>query len=269
MKEANDGRALLLARVGDLFRTAERHEIAVGPFLTPGEQYDIRYRLALPHSEAFAVFYGGYDGCERARIVVLPAYLAPEGAEYTAAFVREALGEEADEAVSVLRVSGSGYKALSHRDYMGSLLALGLERDRLGDILVMDDCHALVFCGGTVASFLEREPLRIGKDAVKVERITLPADFVYERKFEPISDTVASPRLDSIVASLIRTSREKAQDAVRMGLVELNYEVETRNDRMPAAGAVISVRGYGKFRIRDMSEQTKKGRYRLRADKYI
>ncbi len=259
---------MLAARVADLYRRAERYEVAVGPFLTPKEQYDICHRIGLPHSDAVAVFFGGYDGCERSRLLVLPEYFACEEREYSTAYLRENVAEAAS-CVSVLRIGGSGYKSLTHRDYLGSLLALGIERDKLGDIVVLDEHHALIFCDSGLSGFLLNELGRIGNDAVKVEVVELPADFKAERRFAPISDTIASVRLDCIVSSLIKTSREKAQDAVRAGLVELNYEIETRNDYRPAAGDVISVRGHGKYRLRDMSEQTKKGRCRLLADQYI
>lgn len=260
--------ALLAARVSDLYRRAERYEIAVGPFLTPAEQFALCHRIGLPDSEAFSIFYGGYDGSERNRILVLPEYYAREDGLYDAAFVRENL-PDAFSAISVLRIRGSGYKSLSHRDYLGSLLALGVQRDKLGDIVVLDEFHALVFCDGVLSDFVISELCRIGKDTVKVERVELGADFKAERRFAPISDTIASVRLDCIVAALIHCSREKAQDAIGAGLVEMNYEVQTRNDKLPPEGAIISVRGYGKYRLRDMTSQTKKGRFRLLADQYI
>lgn len=269
MREGADAeKALLLARVDDLFRRARRYEPCVGPFLTPAEQSWLGGQIRKNDTDAFAVFYGGYDGSERNRLFVLPGYLANGNGEYTAAFVRDAVPELAAEAVAVLAVAGSGYRKLTHRDFLGSLLALGVERSKVGDIVVTDNAHALIFCDRTIATFLIQELHRVGNDAVKVTMSKIGDDFRVERRFLPIHDTVASPRLDNIVSALIGTSREKAQGAIREGAVEVNYEVADRNDKMPGEGAVISIRGHGKYVIRSVSEQTKKGRYRLYADQY-
>jgi RNA-binding protein YlmH len=85
----------------------------------------------------------------------------------------------------------------------------------------------------------------------------------------PISDTVASPRLDCIVGALCSLSREKARATVESGLVELDFEREERPDRTVSAPCIISVRGYGRFRINSVSDMTKKGRYRLNAEKFV
>ena len=269
MTEKDAERALLEARVEDLWERAERYEPVAGPFLSPREQHYAREKLKKSAGDAFGVFYGGYDGSERSRLFVLPEYLATEDGDYTAAVLRALIPELSASAVRALRIEGSGYRRLSHRDYLGSLLGLGIERDKLGDIVVENEFGALVFCDGAMAEYILSELKKVGSDTVKVTVAEVGDDFRVVRQMRPISDTVASPRLDSIVSSLVGTSREKAQDLVRQGLVEVDYEPCERNDKMPQVGAVISVRGHGKYVIQDVSEQTKKGRYRLRAAQYI
>ena len=269
MMERDAERALLEARVEDLWKRAERYEPAMGPFLSPREQRYASEKLKRCVGDAVGIFYGGYDGSERNRLFVLPEYLANEDGMYTAAWVRETVPELAVSAVCALRIEGSGYRKLSHRDYLGSLLGLGIERDTLGDIVAENEFCALVFCDGAMADYILSELKKVGSDTVKVTKTKVAEDFRVERQMRPISDTVASPRLDSIVSSLVGTSREKAQDLIRQGLVEVDYEPCERNDKMPKAGAIISVRGYGKYVVEDVSEQTKKGRYRLMAAQYI
>ena len=269
MNGRENERALLLARTEDLFRRAARYEPCYGPFLSPAEQHAVKQCLKTSPPDVVCVFYGGYDGSERSRLFVFPEYLASADGTYNAVFMRRVLSELSMSAVSALAIEGSGYKKLSHRDYLGSLLALGIERDKIGDIVVQDDCHALVFCDGVIADYLLNEPLWIGGDAVKVKKTEVADDFSVERRMRPISDTVASPRPDSIVSSLIGTSREKAKVLIEQGLVEVDYEVCDRNDKMPPEGTVISVRGHGKYVIQDVSQQTKKGRYRLLAAQYV
>lgn len=269
MNERENERALFVARMEDLFKRAARYEPCYGPFLSPAEQHAAKQRLKTPPPDVVCFFYGGYDGSERNRLFVLPEYLAPMEGECDAAFVRGTLPQLSESAVSVLAVRGSGYKKLSHRDYLGTLLALGIDREKIGDIVVQDDSHALVFCDSVIADYLLCELQRIGGDTVKLKKTEVADDFTVERRMRPISDTVASPRLDSIVSSLIGTSREKAKVLIEQGLVEVDYEVCDRNDKMPPEGAVISVRGHGKYVIQDVSQQTKKGRYRLLAAQYV
>jgi RNA-binding protein YlmH len=173
-----------------------------------------------------------------------------------------------DDPICALSVCGSGYRTLTHRDYLGSLLALGLEREVLGDIDVPDEHHATLFCRASIADYLLTAVERIGNDKVKIERIALPPDFRGSRRRQPISDTVASARLDCVVAALANLSRDTAQSAIRDGRVELDYLEELRVDRTVEPPCTISLRGVGKFNVLSIATQTKKGRWRLLAEKY-
>ena len=84
-----------------------------------------------------------------------------------------------------------------------------------------------------------------------------------------VSDTVASARLDGVVAALLSISRERAKEMVLGGLVELDYETCERTDKILVPPSVITVRGFGKFRVNSLCDKTKKGRLRLDADKYV
>lgn len=260
---------LFEARLLDLCRRAERYEPCMSPFLTPKECFLAAQYMKRCGTDAFGVLYGGYDDCERARLLVLPDYLADaDASSWSAAEVRERLPELAEEAVAALSVQGSGYRTLSHRDYLGALLGLGLERAVLGDIAVTDEHSAIVFCDARIAPFLLSELSAVGSDKVKVKPFALTPELSLPRSFESITDTVASPRLDAVVASLARLSREGAQQALAKGLVELDYEMCDKSDKTVCEGAIISIRGQGKFIVRSLSGLTKKGRYRLLADKY-
>ena len=266
-KQADIG--LFEARIEDLVRQAEnRYETALGDFLSPGEAARARMFLRTLHSDAIPVFFGGYGGSERTRLLVLPAYMETEEPLDGNNF-RTVYPGLAASAVTAVKIRGSGYRKLSHRDYMGSVLALGIERDVIGDIVTEGDFSALVFCDPKIAAYILQELHKIGTDAVKVESVDIPADFRVERQFETIRDTVASARLDCIVAALAGLAREKAQNVIRADEVEVDYLTENRVDRVVSVGSVITVRHVGKFILRSTEEQTKKGRYRLVADKYI
>ncbi|MBE6597659.1 MAG: hypothetical protein E7641_08340 [Ruminococcaceae bacterium] len=260
-----DENTLLEARVRDLVAKAEKGEPVFTDFLSPGEVRAVGSMARAASREVSCFFFGGYAEAERQRGFFLPEYIeSPERFSDIAQFF------DGEPVVSLL-ISGSGYRRLSHRDYLGSLLGLGLERSVLGDIVFTDSENeeAILFCDGVIASFLESELQKIANDKVRVSRICVAEDFVPKRSFAHISDTVASPRLDCVVAAVCSLSREKASAAIRGGLCELEYETAEQPDRAVSAPAVLSVRGYGKFRINSLSERTRKGRLRLDADKYI
>ena len=252
-----------MARAEELLARARAGEITYTAFLTPAVQMGLSH--ALSYARAEWCFCGGYACAERARMVFLPDYVtALESAE------REALLAEAlSDCLVPVAVRGSGYRTLSHRDFLGSILNLGIERDAVGDLCVLSPAEAVLFCDRVMADFLAESLTRVGGDAVRVSRTVLPAEFDGGRRFAPVRDTVASPRADAVVAALANLSRERAQALFAAGKVEIDYETVQKTDRPITDGAVIVIRGFGKFVIRSLSEQTRKGRFVLQADRYI
>ena len=208
---------------------------------------------------------GGYAEAERCRMVFLPDYLA----ELPTDCRDEALSSLLADALVPVEILGSGYRTLTHRDYLGAVLNLGISRSAVGDVAVLSEHRAVLFCDSVIAAFLKETLTRVAQDAVKVNVIALPEGFDGGRRFEPVTDTVASPRADAVVAALCHLPRERAQALFARGLVELDYEVLEKYDKEVTEGATLTVRGYGKFRVRSLCDKTKKGRYRLLADRYI
>lgn len=269
--QQREAAAHLEARVEDYLRRSDGGSAAVSRFLTPGERKQTMRYLSQRGVDRRCVFWGGYEDAERACLVVLPSYYEdladwmPEGGTDLTEF----LADLGDDAVTAVRITGSGYRTLSHRDYLGSLLGLGLERDALGDVALQNDHEAVVFCQKRLVSFLLESLTKVASDTVKCREYTLDDSFTDGRKYRPIHDTVASPRLDCVVAALTNLSREDAQNAVRSGLVELDFETEERVDKLLTAPATISVRGFGRFILRSFDGETKKGRLRMRADQLV
>ena len=255
--------ARLLARAQDLLARARNGEITYTAFLTPAEQHALT--RAMPWAKGEMRIDGGYTVAERARMLFLPPYLLDMDEET----LTECLAETREECLIALQIKGSGFRELHHKDYLGAVLNLGIERDAIGDLCVCDKHIAVLFCDRVMARFLEENLTRVANDAVRLSRVTLPQGFDGGRKFQTVSDTVASPRADSVVAALANLSRERAQALFRDKLVEIDYELADKTDRMLEAPCVIVIRGKGKFIIRSLGEQTKKGRIRMLADKYL
>ncbi len=269
----------MFARLDDLCDRATHGVVTVSTYLTPREgMYASRY-LAPRLSAGAAVLYGGYSDAERRRAILLPDYV--EGlvdpvslaAHPLSALETAGLDELADtvrDAVTLVMIKGSGYRTLSHRDFLGSVLGLGLERDAIGDIVVSEDgTTAYLVTDARIADFLVTDLKKVATDAVKVSRLSDGINAVPTRRLLPIRDTVASARLDCVVASLCNLSRDAAQNAIRQALVELNYELVTDCDRTVESPATLSVRGVGKFVVEGFDGETRKGRMRLCAGKYM
>ena len=168
-----------------------------------------------------------------------------------------------------LSVRGSGFRSLSHRDFMGGILSLGVDRAVIGDIAVLSESEALVFAAERIAPFLESELTRIGRDAVICTRLETDPSFEIPRRFEEIPVTVASLRVDGVVKALTGKSREDAAAMVRQGLAELNYRECAEVAKEVAEGDVLSVRGFGKFIIGETAGSTRSGRLRVVCRKYL
>ena len=269
---------LLLSRLDDLVKKSGRGEAAVSPYLTPREAKYARIHLSSRLGAGTAVLWGGYPEAERVRVVILPDYteglvdptaLGSDPAAVLSDAGLDDLAEIIRGAVCPVLVKGSGFRELSHRDYLGSVLGLGLERDAIGDILMPDAHSAILLTDTRVGDFLTTQMEKVATDTVRVSRLPEGTALTGTRRLRPITDTVASERLDCVVAALCDLSREKAQMAVRSGLVELDYEAVEACDTTVEAPAVISVRGYGKFAVHSFDGTTRKGRIRLSAGKYM
>ena len=156
MRDNADTASLLEARIGDLLARAEQGTVACLPFLNPRDRKRAERILRSFGADGRAWFWGGYPDAERACLFLLPDYLLlclPSGnvTGEDEATLCELLAEELSEAVCAVRITGSGYRTLSHRDYLGSILGLGLERDALGDIAVQNEHAAVIFCSARIA----------------------------------------------------------------------------------------------------------------------
>ena len=273
MSDKNEQDLLLLARLGDAVEKSRRGSVAVLPFLTPRDRRRAEAELRRMGAWDAAWFFGGYAEAERACLFLVPEYLlgmidSPLSQCDTDA-VKVLVAEELENAVCAVRIKGSGYRTLSHRDYLGSVLGLGIERDAIGDIAVQNSHEAVLFCGRTLSDFLIGSLSKVGTDTVKCSLYEIDERFTDGRSYRPISDTIASPRLDCVVAALTNLSRDDAQRSIRQGLVEVDFEEEIRVDRLLTPPMTVSVRGFGRYILRAFDGETRKGRLRLRADQLV
>ena len=265
MSAVND--KLLEGRVRDLLSAADSGRLAVSKYLTSREQYEASELIRARGVSDRTVFFGGYGDAERKKLFCLPEYAS--GFDKNGEDVlRGYFSDELSAHTVALKIAGSEYRTLKHSDYLGAILNLGCERDSIGDICVVGDSEAWVFCEEAVSRLILDSLSKIATDGVRVCRMETLEGFSFERKFLPVRDTVASARVDCVVAALADISRESAKALVGDGSVEVNYREELRPDRILCGGDVIVIRKKGKYVVRSLDERTAKGRVRLLADKY-
>lgn len=261
---------LLIAQIEDKIRQADDWSM-----MTCGDFLDVHQRkVAMDYAKAGKLpvrmyFYGGYADAERCIPVFLPDYMSWDGAS------PDTIPEEVEDLLRVIRVTiPKGGKILTHRDYLGSLLALGLDREVSGDILVRsggkEACGpgADIIVKAEIADFIELHYSKAGRTNLDVSVLPIAELCIGEVHIVQKHDTVASLRLDSIVASAFALSRAKASDAIRRGIVSVNSMEALKTDMEIEAGDKIVLRGKGKVVLAETGGMTRKDRIRITFDVY-
>jgi len=182
----------------------------------------------------------------------------------------EELGYELPFPIVALKIAPRDKKfadRLSHRDFLGALLSLGIERSCLGDIAIIDNVGYL-FCLEKIADYIISELSRIKRTDVTVSVADyLPEGELY--KTEEITVQVSSERLDAVVARVFSLSREDAQALFKKSLVYASGKEIESTSYSPKEGERISVRGHGRFIYRGVGSLSKKGKLNVIIEKYI
>lgn len=202
-------------------------------------------RLGLPY-----VLYGGYEGAER-----------------------RMLGFNGDKelfpiACLCIRPANAKFSdALTHRDYLGAILNLGIDRAKTGDILIRES-EAYLFCHESIADFICDELVQVKHTVVRIVRADLQ-DTVIRPEFREITGTLSSVRLDAMLSLAFHESRSSLTDAIAAGRVFVNGRMILSNSYQPKEGDIISVRGHGRFCFKETGNLSKKGRIGVILLKYI
>lgn len=189
--------------------------------------------------------FGGYDFSERQMVAFLPDALCYEKKYPIDALKIEPLQKKFSE-------------KLSHRDYLGAILNLGIDRSKLGDILV-EDSYAILFVHQSLKDFIKEHLTRIRHTSVIVTEI-IADNLEYQPKTKEITGTVSSLRLDSLLSLAFSSSRSKLVSYIENGKVFVNGKLITSNGYQIKEDEIISVRGLGRFQFKEVISQTKKGR---------
>lgn len=222
-------------------------------FLSPAEAQSAQDLLHAALYHDGWTLEGGYERAERRMLCFLPDWQDEP---------------ETDELMAALRVRFREEDGLTHRDLLGSLMALGVTRGKIGDILVSPGAADVLVCAD-VADYLQGEWTSAGRAKLSTARVTLGELAVPELKVKEIRDTVATLRLDAVAATGFSMSRAKASELIASGRVQLNHRETTKGDAALAQGDVVSARGLGKFELVEVGGLSKKGRTAITIHKYL
>lgn len=249
--EASD--KLLISKINDLFRLCQKYSCArFSLFLDGGQIAVIQDNIVFPYGYNTMLF-GGFDGSECKMLGVFPEWEEPLGEEFP---------------IKALKIKGSFSKELTHRDYLGSLLSLGIERSKLGDIVLCEDNSAICFVCEDICEYIRTNLTKIGNQGVHIEEATAHETGQIKRKYIRMELVCASMRLDAVVGAITKLSRQKASDLVLGEKVKINHRTVKDNSKSVKEGDLLSIRGFGRFVVREEGSKTRKDRLHISVDKY-
>ena len=248
---------LVLAKILDRAEQARNRNIpAATDFLSPAQLARAAGLLRLAgFPETGYTALGGYEGAERRLLLFLPDWLEMEDAE-------------SQSPIRCLRAAFREEYQLTHRDFLGSLMGMGIVREKVGDILVGPDSADLMVLD-TVADFLLRSWESAGRAKLTVSAIEPENLHIPQVQCREARDTVSSLRLDAVVSSGFRMARGRAAALIESGRVQVNWRECVKPDKLLAAGDTVSARGFGKFVLSEVGGVTKKGRTSIVLKVYV
>lgn len=231
-------------------------------FLNLNEQNTLH---TLPKDSLYSSYlsFGGYESAERQMIAFIPDALYLRYGKNI--LTPEEVGFPF-QVLKILPLNRRYAENLTHRDYLGALLNLGIDRCKTGDIVFSEDA-AFVFVQNDIAAYIRDSLTRVRHTSVSVSSVP-SQELNYSPEYEKIKGTVASVRLDSLLAVAFSSSRSRLSGLIEGGNVYVNGKLVTGNGYRPDEGDIISVRGMGKFRFGGAGEKTKKQRIGVTLYKY-
>ena len=281
---------LTLAHAEDRIEQCRNYDMLTHTsFLDARQQSLVRRAFGVRSGDVRLVYDGGYEDADRVILAALPYYMADLYEESLSGGTSNANAPDAAgagrsagipgfapvrELMTVIRAtapkgshaSRSG-RALSHSDYLGALMGLGIKRTMVGDILVREDGADIIVLA-EIADYIMQTFASAGRSHLSLERLPIEALCVPEQNTTEIRDTVASLRLDALLAAAFRLPRGKAADAIRQGLVFVDHLEATKADMQVEEGAEPVIRHKGKAVLTAVGGRSRKDRINVTFLKY-
>lgn len=256
--------SLLLSFAGDRMHKCSSDFLITSTLFLDVRQQSLVLSKVKISDDVRALFFGGFDTAERNVLVFVPYYL--EISDFDS--LKSYFTDNSDESpLTVLRIKKDSFSTVSHRDYLGALMGLGIKREMIGDIVVTKD-GADVIAMKSVAKFIKNELKSVGRATVSVSEVGFDeiSDMVTDIHEETIN--VSSMRIDNIISACYKLSRSESADAVLSGNIYVNSSQVVKCDKKINIGDKIVYRSKGKVVLKEISGVSKKGRNFIKIDVY-
>jgi len=247
---------MLIARVLDKAVSAEKtRTVTCTDFLDP-YQIKLVERAMCSVNDIECRFDGGYSGAERKIAIFEPAHLS------------NLSKQSAETPLSLINIELKRENNITHRDYLGSLMGLGIKREKIGDIIVEgESCSVIVL--KEISDYILYNLSKVGNTGVIVSKGEIDDLKVPEPKTKEIKCTVPSLRLDCIISSGFGISRSQVAPLFRSGRVYVNWEPEEKLSAQIKEGDTISVKGKGRIVLEEVGNKTKKDRISIVIKRFV
>lgn len=246
-----ESKDLLIGHMEDLTARALKTGCAASKFLTPAEAQNVSAHFTR-RRDVILSFDGGYEDAERKRAVFTNTDWG--------IYIR-------NELFSALKITYRQQDALGHRDILGAAIALGIERDTIGDIII-DNNLAAIICLPEISGYIKDNLTKAGRVGISISKIALDELPARTETMSIKVDTVASLRLDAVLSAAFGLSRGRACELIAAGQVNLNYVACLQPAKELSEGAVLSVRGMGRAVLTEIGGESRKGRIFIKIGLY-
>ena len=246
-----DEERLFLRRLSDMAHISEKQHVSRFSAFLNERQMALAQELCRQGHVPNTMFFGGYEGAVRNMCGFFAVYDEPQPAAFP---------------IRALTLTYPAARALSHRDFLGTLMGMGITREVVGDILPSPGT-CVIFLAESIFDFVCQEIKTVGNTGVVGKPSFRTADLPTPA-FQELRGTVSSLRMDSFVKLVTHIAREKSADMIRAGLVQRNYNTVQSVSENFAPGDTITIRGHGKFIVDDAGAPNKKGRIPLAVRKF-
>lgn len=259
----NEDSVLLSVAEDRMLKCINDYVVTFTSFLDIHQQSVLNAELSIV-DDINVLFYGGFDTAERNILVFLPDFLGLTDYDSLENYFRE---NRDDNPLVVLRLKKDNFSSVTHRDYLGALMGLGIKREMVGDIIVNENGADIIVIR-TIASFIKNELKSVGRASVTISEIDFSelADNINNVREDVIN--VSSARIDNVISACFRLSRSESANAIASGSVYVNSVQILKADKKVNIGDKIVYRTKGKVVLKEISGVSKKGRNFLKIDVY-
>ncbi len=249
MEHVNDReQQMVLRKVMDMLeRVVKYYSIEYTDFLDP-YQRKLCYSIINRFKDLSFFEEGGLENAEKKSIILYPAYLSRN---------------EIESPIHVLRVDGSfKFRKVTHRDYLGAIMSLGIKREKIGDILIHEN-YGNIVTFKEIADCIKYNLNMINKESVSITEVVATELVEVEEEFVEKVLITFSFRLDVFVSAICNLSREKSSSLIKNGYVRVNWQTIDLVSKEVHVDDLISIRGYGRTKISKVLGKTNKNRNRV------